>query len=165
MAEIDARFILPFIKATQSIFSQMIDIDVQREKIYIKHGYRMFGEVTSMIGMSGTVTGTASVSFKANLAVLCTERMLREKVENGVNDVLVHDCVGEFINMIVGMARSSLAQTPYKFEITLPTIISGKNHEVYSKKGARSVVILFKTEHDDRFSLEVCVPEKLPEAE
>ena len=161
-ARMDVNLILPFVKSTQDTFSSMLGMKVTRKNVYIKKGYRMFGVLTGIIGISGRVTGTCAVSLPADLAVQGVEQMLCEKVENGVNDVLVHDGVGEIINMIVGQARSLLAETQYRFEITLPTIISGAGHEVYNKTGTRCVVIVFETDAQRPFTLEVCVPDRAP---
>lgn len=160
MSAIKVEFIVPFIKATYKIFESMVGMKVQRKEVYLKRGYLMFGEISGIIGLSGKMTGTCAISFPAPLAIQVIEQLLGEKVENGIHDIVTHDGVGEIINMISGQAKATLSETPFRFDITLPTIISGRGHEVFNKKGTQCVVILFETEDQQRFTLEVCTPEK-----
>ena len=48
-------------------------------------------------------------------------------------------------------------QQKYRFNITLPTIISGAGHELYQKSGTVCVVIPFQAEGGQGFSLDVCI--------
>ena len=167
MQEIRVDFIAPFIKATVKTFQNMMSLNVvvQRDQVKIKHGYRMHGEISGIIGLTGATTGTCSLSMNEALATDCIERMLGEKVELGIHDPVVHDGIGEIVNMIAGHAKALLesvkdpvsGQQKYRFSITLPTIISGSSHELYQKSGTVCVIIPFKTETGESFTLEVCV--------
>lgn len=141
-----------------------LGVAVQRDQVKIKSGYRMFGEISGIIGMTGATTGTCAISMTETLAIDCIERMLGEKVTGGIHDPVTHDGIGEIVNMIAGHAKALLesvkdasGQQKYRFSITLPTIISGSSHELYQKSGTVCVVIPFQTETNARFTLEVCV--------
>ncbi len=157
MGEINTELITPFISATHKTFENMLFMKVYRKEACIKRGYRMFGDISGVIGMSGKTTGTAAVSLPAELAVKCIEQMLGEKVKGGIRNVAVHDGIGEIVNVIAGNARSILATTKYVFDVTLPTIISGKDHEIFHKKGIQCVVIQFETGDKAAFTLEICL--------
>ena len=167
MPEIRVDFIAPFIKAAVKTFQNMMSLNVvvQREKVKIKHGYLMSGEISGIIGMTGATTGTCALSMNEPLATDCIERMLGEKVEGGIHDPVTHDGIGELVNMIAGHAKALLegvkdpvsGQQKYRFSITLPTIISGSSHELYQKSGTICVVIPFMTETNQLFTLEVSV--------
>ncbi len=155
MTDVNVEFIRPFILATENIFSSMVGIQVKRKRVYLKKGYRMFGDISALIGLSGATTGMCAVSLPAKLAVASVEKLIGEPVEQGIHDIVTQDGVGEIVNMIAGSAKATLSKSQYKFDITLPTIISGKGHEVFSKKGNACVVIVFDAEDGSEFTLDV----------
>lgn len=155
--KINTAFIVPFIEAVHSTFEMMMGRKVTRKDVYIKKNYVMFGDVSGVIGVSGISAGTTAISFPASLAIRTVEDILGEKVTGGIGDVMVHDGVGEIINMIAGQAKTTLATTPMKFDITLPTIISGRGHELYHKQDTQCTSIIFATDDDQEFSLDLCI--------
>jgi len=156
VSDIDVDFIIPFVKATDKVFESMLGTKVQHRQLYIKEGYRMPGDITAIIGMCGTIAGTCAISLPEQLAVKCVENILGEPVKEGIRDTVVQDGIGEFINMIAGQAKALLSRTKYKFDITLPTIISGRGHEVFNRKGTQCIVIVFETSDNVTFTIEVC---------
>lgn len=155
--KINTGFIVPFIDGVHSTFELMIGRKVVRKDAYIKKNYMMFGDITGVIGVSGISAGTSAISFPAPLAIRCIEEMLGEKLARGINDIIVHDGIGEIINMVAGQAKTTLATTPMKFDITLPTIISGRGHELYHKQDTQCTSIIFATDDDLEFSLDLCI--------
>jgi chemotaxis protein CheX len=152
-----SEFVLPFIDATHSTFEMMVGQSVVRKDVYIKKNYVMFGDVSGVIGVSGKLCGTSAVTLPAQFAIDCVSAMMGgEEIKGGIGDVMVHDGVGELINMIAGQAKTTLGNTPYKFNITLPTIISGRGHEVYHKQGTICVSTIFETEEGEQFAVELC---------
>ena len=157
MAELKIELIAPFVDATREAFSTFIGMKIRRKKLYIKHGYDMFGDISAIIGLSGKSAGTCAISLSAEAAITAVEKMLHEQLPLGMEAPEVRDGVGELVNMIAGQAKAALSTTPYKFDITLPTIISGKGHEFYQKRGTYCVVIMFETEDGHPFTLDVSV--------
>lgn len=157
MSELKIQLISPFVEAAREVFGTFAGTQIRRRDLYLKQGYQMFGEVSAIIGLSGTVTGTCALSLKARAAVRTVEKMLMEPLPQGADCVEVRDGVGEMVNMIAGKAKATLSSTQYKFDITLPTIISGASHEFFQKRGTHCVVVLFETEEKDLFTLEVSV--------
>lgn len=154
---INTKFILPFIDATHSTFEMMVGRSVTRKDVYIKKNCMMFGDVSGVIGVSGKLCGTSAVTLPAQLAIDCVSAMMGgEEIKDGIGDVIVHDGVGELINMIAGQAKTTLGSTEYRFEITLPTIISGRGHEVYHKQGTVCVSTIFEMESGEEFALDLC---------
>jgi chemotaxis protein CheX len=68
----------------------------------------------------------------------------------------VCDGVGEIINMIAGQAKSLLAKTKYRFNISIPSVVSGIDHEITHKKGTPNIVVLFDA-NGEEFALQVCL--------
>ncbi len=160
MASIAVEFIAPFIQATQETFETMVGFKVRRRDAWIKDGYTMYGEISGVIGLSGATAGTCAISMPLNMAVHAVGAMLDESLEPDSSQGVVRDGVGELINMIAGRAKALLSKTSYKFDITLPTIISGGRHEVFQRKGTHCLVLLFESETRERFTLEICVAER-----
>lgn len=154
------ELIMPFVESTKETFATMLGAEVRRRQVYIKQGYEMYGDVSGVIGLSGPTTGTCALSLPATLAHQLIHAMLMAPEDERLADSDVNDGVGELINMIAGGAKTKLTQTQYRFNITLPTIISGGKHEVFHRGGAYCVVILFQTKEGDGFTLEVCVSQK-----
>lgn len=155
MSKINTDFIIPFINATHSTFEIMMRLKLTRHETYIKKNYVMFGDVTGFIGVSGKLCGTAAISMPGPLAVECIGAMMNEEIAEGWADMAVHDGVGEIINMIAGQAKTTLGNTPYRFEITLPIIVSGRGHELYHKQGTTSVSVIFSTEKGEELAVDI----------
>ncbi len=153
------ELVVPFIDATKEIFSTMAGIEVQRRDIYIKKGYAMFGDVSGVIGLSGKPGGTCAVSMPQALAVSSVSNMLGMPPDQPPEPAEIRDGVGEMINMIAGRAKAILSTTHYRFDITLPTIISGGPHELFQRSGSLCIVILFQANTRQEFTLDVCVAE------
>lgn len=160
MPTINTDFILPFIESTHSTFELMMNRRIKRKDVYIKKNYVMFGDISGVIGVSGKVCGTSSVSLPADFAVEVIGDMMGEEITAGIADMVVHDGVGEIINMVAGGAKTALGSTPLAIECTLPTIISGRGHELYHRGDSTSVSMVFETEQGEEFAVDVCTQER-----
>ena len=154
------ELILPFIESTKDTFSTMLGTEIRRKGVSIKQGFDMFGEVSGVIGLSGATAGTCALTMPTSLAQRLVRTMLMIPESDDLADSDVNDGVGELINMIAGGAKTKLTRTQYKFNITLPTIISGGKHEVFHRGDAHCVVIQFQTRAGEEFALDVCVSQK-----
>ena len=142
-ATIRVEVIRPFIDASHDVFRTMLGLTLKRHEVYIKRGYRMFGDMTAVIGLSGPLAGTCALSMPGVAVRASMERLLGEPLDEDLRNPALRDGAGELINMIAGAARTTLGHTPYRFEITLPTIISGAGHEVFHRANAHCVVVVF----------------------
>jgi chemotaxis protein CheX len=157
MPKLQIELITPFIDGARETFRAMASVQIRRKDVFLKRGHEMYGAYSGVIGLSGTTTGTCAVSLTAPLAELCVRRMLGLPEDAPVEAGDVRDGVGELVNMIAGRAKAILAESKYTFDITLPTIISGEKHELYLRRKADCVVVLFETDSDHTFALDVCV--------
>lgn len=157
MTQLKVELITPFITAAQTTFATMMGIKARRKQVSIKRGFEMYGDYSGVIGLSGSTTGSCALSLPAGFARNAVNRMLMADDEASLTDIDLRDGVGEMINMISGGAKTALATTRYKFNITLPTIISGGRHEVFHRPGTYCVVVLLEAESGDTFALEIAV--------
>lgn len=154
-ATVNVEFINPFIDATRNVFSTMMGMEVTRKKLFLKDDHKMLGDVSGVMGLTGTATGSVVVSLPKRLACIAVGRMLGEApAEDLTPDVC--DGVGEIINMIAGQAKAMLAKTKYHFTISIPSVVAGHGHEITHKKGTPNIVVLFETEGMD-FAVQVCL--------
>ncbi len=83
------------------------------------------------------------VSFTKDCALKVVSAMMQQQYTE-LNDE-IRDAVGEITNMISGDARRRLADLGLKFEAGIPTVISGKGHEIsHLSDGGPCIVIPFK---------------------
>lgn len=160
MTDIKVDIIVPFIEATHTTFKMMLGRELRRKEAYVKRNYVMFGDVSGCIGLSGSVTGTGSISVPSQMAVDCVRELLGEDIDAEVGDTVVNDGVGELVNMIAGGAKTTLSSTETPIDFTLPTIISGRGHELYQRQGTVNVSIIFETDRGEDFALDISTQSK-----
>lgn len=152
---VNVEFINPFIDATRNVFSSMCGVEVARKKIFVKDDYKMLGDISGVMGLSGTASGTVVISMSSELARLVVGNMLSEPpAEELTQDVV--DATGEIINMISGQAKASLVKTKYHFTISIPKVVTGPGHEIEHQPGTPNIVVVFEGAGHD-FSLQVCL--------
>jgi chemotaxis protein CheX len=139
--EIRKTLLGPFTSATTITMREMVGIDVRVRAVYQKSRYKMFGDISAVIGLMARTEGAMVVSFPDRSALAFTTRILAGVTDDMSNDV-VRDCIGEIANVIAGQARGILANTPY--------------HEIRHKPGMPCLVTAFTTELGD-FALQLCL--------
>jgi len=152
---VNVEFINPFIEATKTVFATMCNLEVDRKKLFLKTDYAMFGDISGVMGLSGTASGAVVISLPKDLACLVVGNMLGEPPAATL-DESVRDGVGELINMISGHAKAALTKTKYHFAISLPSVVSGAGHEISHKKGTPNIVVLFQAQTWE-FAIQVCL--------
>ena len=152
---VNVEFINPFIDATRNVFSSMCRMEIARKKIFVKDDYKMLGDISGVMQLSGTAAGSVVISMSSELARLVVGNMLGEPpAEELTQDVL--DATGEIINMISGQAKASLVKTKYHFTISIPQVVTGPGHEIEHQPGTPNIVVVFEGAGHD-FSLQVCL--------
>ncbi len=152
---VNVEFINPFIDATRSVFSSMCMVEVARKNIFIKPDYKMLGDISGVMQLSGTASGSVVISMSSQLACLVVGNMLGEPPAKELSQD-VQDAVGEIINMISGQAKASLVKTKYHFTISIPKVVTGPGHEIAHLPGTPNIVVVFEGAGHS-FSLQVCL--------
>jgi chemotaxis protein CheX len=149
----DVRFINPFIQATIHVLQTMAATQARAGKPFLKKDKIARGDVSAVIGLTGEVSGTVSVSFSEASILGIVSRMFGEAA--GQLNAEIGDAVGEIANMISGQARQSLEGLGRSLKAAIPSVVMGKGHQIAHITSAPVIAIPFKTENGD-FTIEVC---------
>lgn len=152
-------YLTPFIENTKKVMNKMASLDVEFKGVYFKNNLRILGDVSGVIGLSGETEGTVVITFRWDLAKRIISNMMGVK-ETDINAEMIHDGVGEIMNMISGAAKKTLCKASYDFQLSLPTIIVGWGHEAGYPENATIAVLLFDI-GDQAFVLHISLSPKI----
>ncbi len=123
----------PFVSSTKEVFAAMLGCECNvSEACTVSDGHSM-EMVTSMIGLSGHIVGSLSISFSSETAIRILERILG--FEAAEVDDLVRDAIGEMTNTIAGKGKRDLSQ--FELNLGLPQVIVGTDYALFSPRWAR----------------------------
>ena len=137
-------YINPFLEATVSTFQSMCSLVVTREKIFLKGNDQVNYGVSGIIGLAGEAQGAVVLSFPEETARKVISKLVGEDFDT-INAAVV-DGVGELTNIIAGDAKNRLVQKGYKFDLSLPRIVSGRSHIAAQSRAVQCLVISFRSE-------------------
>ena len=156
------EFSKPFIEASKLVFDTMVFCKLEPQKPMIKKDDRSLGEVTAILGMSGTLErNNNKAKYQAQLVLSfpyttyfnVASAMLKEPHNAYVPEI--YDAGAELVNMIMGNAKKDLKQLGYSSNMAIPTTIEGINHTITYPSGTIVVLIPIKSVHGDMF-MELC---------
>lgn len=155
-------FINPFLEAVLNVLSTMANVSATPGKPYINRKRTAKGDVTGLIGFTGTTTGTMSVTLTKGAILKIVNNMLFESYTE-IDDEIA-DAVGELTNMIAGQARNTLSEQGMALQASTPSVVMGRGHALSHIASAPILAIPFSTEDGD-LVVEVCLlpPEEGPE--
>lgn len=152
-----AEFINSFLVSILNVLSTMARMEAKPGKPTVKKNDIACGDVSGIIGMtSDQAKGTMAITFTEPVILEITKHMLGEELTR--IDETVSDMVGEITNMVTGGAKRILSEKGYFFDMAIPTVITGKNHEIHHKSQAPIVIVPFTSEAGN-FFLEICFEE------
>jgi chemotaxis protein CheX len=149
----DVKLINPFINATINVLETMAFVTVTAGKPYLKKDSLAKGDVTGVIGLTGVANGTISVTFHEVCILNIVSNMFGEEMKELNSEIA--DAVGELTNMISGQARKELEEMGRVFKAAIPSVITGKSHQVSHYTKGPTIAIPFSTDSGD-FTIEVC---------
>lgn len=155
MEEIRRGLLDPFIEATVLTLGEMAGERPRLHSVYQKQGYRIFGDHSAVVSLSSRTEGTLVLSFASETSYELGRRMLMA-LGAEVTEELVQSCLGEVANVIVGQAKGRLAGTNHGFKMSVPTVVSGPNHEIRYKPGLPCLVASFTGNFGD-FAMQLCM--------
>lgn len=150
----NVQFINPFLEGTIEVLKTMAMLDPQVGKPYVRQGNQAKGDVSGIIGMTGSARGSLALSFSDTCILKIVSNMLGENYKE-INDE-VRDAVGEITNMISGVARKKLEAQGLNISAAIPTVVSGKNHAILHVLGGPSIIIPFESDNGP-FFVDVCL--------
>jgi len=148
----DVKYINPFITATHHVLDTMAHTKAAVDKPYLKKEKIAKGDVTGIIGLTGQVKGTISVTFTEKCILAIVSGMFGEEMKE-LNEE-IKDAVGEISNMISGQARRELETMGLSLTAAIPTVIMGKNHSISHITAHPVIAIPFRTDNGE-FTIEV----------
>ena len=152
----DIKIINPFVNATLNVLETMAFIKSEAQKPYLKKDNVARGDISGIVGITGETNGTVFITFDESCIVKVVSNMFGEQISE-INDD-IKDAVGELTNMISGQARKELEEMGKVFHGAIPSVVSGKNHELMPVTGGPKVAIPFKTDFGN-FTVEVALDE------
>ncbi|TVM15179.1 chemotaxis protein CheX [Oceanidesulfovibrio indonesiensis] len=137
----------PFIKATTDVLATMAMIEPKPGKPFVKKDNTATGDISAIIGITGTKNGAISVSFTKRCAIAVVKAMLGDDIEDILQDA--KDAVGEIANMISGQARANLVEMGLNFAGSTPSVVMGDNHTITHITTNPVVSIPFSTDYGE----------------
>ena len=117
----DVKYINPFIKAVKKLFNTMIDVPFKLGTPSLKKGNIPEYEISSIIGLSGTVTGCVVINLSKEIALQLVSALIGDEVNELDDDCT--DAIGEIANIIAGNAKTDFP--------------SAGNHHQRAQRGGR----------------------------
>lgn len=154
----NVEYINPFLHSAVNVISTMAFIDPKPGAPYIEKTNKTKGEVTGYLGLAGSnIKGTVIISFQGKAALEIVSSMLGEEFLEINQDI--EDAVGELTNMIVGGAKRVLSEKGYKFNLAIPTIVTGEEVTLNIKTKGPMITIPFTLDSGTAFSVSACFEE------
>jgi len=151
---LDVKIVNPFINATLNVLETMAFVKSEPQKPYLKKENVAKGDVSGIVGFTGETNATVFITFDEPCIVKIVSNMIGEQI-NEINDE-IKDAVGELTNMISGQARKELEEMGKLFQGGIPSVVSGKNHELLPMTKGPRIAIPFKTDFGS-FTIEVAI--------
>lgn len=135
------EYINPFLKSLLNTFQTMLNCPVHRGDITLGSHDGPRHEVSGVIGLSGQAVGTVVLSLSKDVALKAASTLLMCEATELDADVI--DAVGELTNVVAGGAKAQLEE--YHLSLSLPTVITGKGHDVRFPSNVTPISIPFET--------------------
>jgi chemotaxis protein CheX len=123
----DPNYIKPFILAVKRVFETMIMVPFSLGKPELKSNSEVPFEISSIIGLSGSVTGCVVISLSREVALDLVTVLIGEKVTE--MDDTCTDAIGEIANMVAGNAKTDFPSN--NNSISVPSVVVGKHKVSY----------------------------------
>lgn len=141
----DVKYINPFLEGTMEVLRTMAGVELAPERPFLKKKAGALGDISGVIGLTGEVNGSLSVTFSFALVREAMRTMLGVVI-SGIDDQ-VEDAVGELTNMISGQARKGLAEEGLHLKAALPSVVTGTGHAICHISPRQVLVIPFNSSH------------------
>lgn len=123
----DPSYIKPFVLAIKRVFETMISLPFSLGKPTLKKGSEVPHEISSIIGLSGTVSGSVVISLSQAVAFQLASALLGEEITELNEDCT--DAIGEIANIIAGNAKTDFPSRDNA--ISVPSVVVGKHKVTY----------------------------------
>jgi chemotaxis protein CheX len=118
------EFVNPFIQAATEVLDSELGGATSRGTLRMQKSAVTTDEVTSILGVTGSVAGIVFYSMSQDTARAMVSRMMGQDFDQF--DELAQSGIGELGNVITGRAGVLLAEAGYSSNITPPALVLGK---------------------------------------
>ena len=119
----NVKFVNPFLESIKNIFNTMLQVPFEMGKVYLKNDRVPRYEISSIIGLSGTVTGCVVINLSKEIALQLASALSGETVTELDEDCI--DAIGEIANMVAGGAKKDFPGDDNC--ISVPSVVLGKH--------------------------------------
>ena len=137
----DVKYINPFLSSIRNVFDTMLQVPFRMGKPHLKQDPLPYHEVSSVIGLSGSITGSVVVNLSKGVAMKLASALSGEEISEIDEDCI--DAVGEIANMVVGGAKKDFPGG--NNSISVPSVIIGR-HQVRYPRGVPIISIPCETD-------------------
>lgn len=152
----DAKISTAVTSAINELFKNFLESDIRP---YNKHTDSTIADnfdVSIVIGFGGELSGTFILQCPKRMCVEIANKMLGAEIEENSDEM--KDAAAEFMNMIVGRAKTFYNKDEELFKISVPATIIGKNYVIYTKSTDEQKMSLLKFIHNGySFNLKICL--------
>jgi len=149
----DILIINALLDSLMKIFNTMIGVMPEPGVPVPKNDDISMGDVTGLMLMEAErAKGSMAISFSQGAIAKIANNMLGDKLKQ-IDDA-AKDLTGEMTNMLVGGAKSILAERGFDFNMSTPEILAGKKHRIEHKYNGQTVILPFTLERE-KFYLEI----------
>jgi chemotaxis protein CheX len=118
------EIINPFVQAATDVLDSELGREPRRGEIRVQRTSVTTDEVTTLVGVSGGVSGLVMISMSQATAIGLASKMLGQDCHEF--DALAQSGIGELGNVITGRAAVLLSEAGYASSITPPALVIGK---------------------------------------
>ncbi len=152
----NADFVNVFIEIALNILETTASTTVKARKPYLKRDQAARGDISCIVGLTGDLKGTVSVSFTSDCILGIVSNMFGEEMTE-MNDE-IKDAVGEFANMVAGGVSTKLAEMEKSLQLETNDIIMAETHDISHPVDHPVIAMPYRTEKGE-FTVEVCFEE------
>lgn len=122
----DSRVANQFILACIDIFKQVGNVTLKKTGLeYFPTGHKISAEIATILGVTGALQGQFIIAMDESIAMKIASAILMGEPVTTYNEIAA-SAVSEIGNMIGGKASTLLLNAGYICDLTVPTIVRGK---------------------------------------
>ena len=135
----------PFITATCAALGEMAGVEVGVRDVHREALDGSVDDIAVVVDLTSARQGRMALIFPRHTAAALARRVLTGLAEE-LDEAMIRDCLGEIANVVAGQAKALLADTPYRFTVSLPRAVLRTELKVATSSQANCLVIALNSE-------------------
>lgn len=143
----EMKYIEPFVEATVDTFRTALATELKVGQPAVAGKLDFSRDISAIMNLSGDARGVVVLSFPKFVALRAVSRwtgMDMTKIKDLLNEMA--DAVGELVNIICGTAKRDLSHTDEGLFVSLPTVVIGADHVIWSFRKTAAITVPFESE-------------------